>query len=185
MKEQKKKKYKFTLKNLIELKERLAKTQTVPCDSHKSDLKKQASVHAKTNSPSLSSTKDIVSMHASLKFLSRGQRLCASLFVALPCCHRGWPYGSQKDRGCVLWWKPHCVTDTEETWGRQFSSMFTAAVVTSKTVNLFSPLFSKGSEILIPKLLDKFANKFTYKLRIHNELGKEKLCLFFFFLGLL
>lgn len=98
-----KKKYKFTLKNLIELKERLAKTQTVPCDSHKSDLKKQASVHAKTNSPSLSSTKDIVSMHASLKFLSRGQRLCASLFVALPCCHRGWPYGSQKDRGCVLW----------------------------------------------------------------------------------
>ena len=88
-------------------------------------------------SASFSSIRQTISRHVLLKLLPRGHSLCTSLFAALPCCHRGWPYGSQKDRGCVLWWKPHYVTDTEETWGRRFSSMFAAAVVTSKTINYF------------------------------------------------
>lgn len=70
---------------------------------HESDLVRGASVYAQTSNLSLCSMRDTISLHVSLKLLSRGQSLCASLFVALPCCHRAWPYGSQKDRGCVLW----------------------------------------------------------------------------------
>lgn len=53
-------------------------------------------MHAGTSSPSLGSLKDTLRQHVSLN-------LGSSLFVALLFCHRGWPYGSQKDRGCVLW----------------------------------------------------------------------------------
>lgn len=44
--------------------------------------------------------------------------LGVSALVPSLCLYRGRLYGSQKDRGSVLWWKPHYVTDIEETWGK-------------------------------------------------------------------
>lgn len=93
-----KNKYKCTL---LKLKKRLLRLKL--CIVDVTNLKRQTSVHAEKSSPSSSGIKDTGGLRASLKLLSRGQSLCASLFVALLCCHRGWPYGSQKDRGCVLW----------------------------------------------------------------------------------
>lgn len=69
--------------NLIEFKQIPAGTQHMHCECHKSDLKRQASVNAETSSSSSSSIRDTISPHVSLKLLSRGQSLCASLFVAL------------------------------------------------------------------------------------------------------
>lgn len=56
------------------------------------------------------------------------------------------------------------MTDTEETRGRQFSSMFTAAAVTSKSINWLSPLFFKcqRSELKDPER----AGSQTYSLLI-------------------